>query len=166
MAWSLVMTILLESAQSDATTFEKRVQRNAEKQRENAPSSNDGGILASEAIPSHAPKQSKQEMLDMAFGKIMSANSSWTYQVFTDAVNYAQEEAPREHVVLQRELSLQRPEYRAEDESIREEFIKTVWSSLRNRGWKRDCGADDVSNPQAVSTTYSYRNETVSSWTR
>ena len=155
MAWSLVLTVLIEAAQHDVSALEKR----AQKQRENTHAANldDGGILASKAGPVDASLPSKAEMLEVAFQKHWSSHGSWLRQVFQDAVNFAKVSSPRDSNILVRELKSPEPGRDDEAASIKEDFAKTVWNSLSNRGWKEDRGQ------HGDRSVYSYKKETVSS---
>lgn len=164
MAWSLVLIVLLESAESDASAMEKRIQRNADKQREvAAPDPHDGGILGIQTVKGHNSLLSKAEMLDCAFQKLWSPNELWAQQVILDAVDFAREASARDTSDLARELSLPVVDNGNEERSIHEEFDKTVWYSLHNRGWKKTLVSDEGGSPCHGKILFSYRNETVRS---
>ncbi|KAL7559116.1 hypothetical protein ACA910_017527 [Epithemia clementina (nom. ined.)] len=165
MSWSIVLTILIESAQSDVCSWEKRAQRNAEKQRESTTSVsiNDGGILAAEAATVNVQVQPQADMIEMAFQKLWSPHDNWARQVIEDAIEFARGSVPRKTSVVTSKPSVPGPDKAAEEDLANEEFVKTVWDSLKTRGWKIITASEDAESPLHGRFIYSYRNETYDS---
>lgn len=166
MAWSLVMSTLMDSAADDAEKSLIREMKAAEKYREKvvdreAPAQ--GGILA-EASPPHMPGQRHSSLIALqqaVFGKLLAECSPWMNAVIADAINFAKENSPRGQKMLPRVLRRSTNAAASMNQSdIATMFATSVWPSLKNRGWKAEVISEGMS---AGKTRYAYGGNDVSS---
>ena len=159
MAWAMVLFTFLETVKSDVAASAKRAQKAAEKQRDSSESANngEGGVLASN--PANLSPKSKKDQIEAAFQKLLHSNRTWASTVLADAVAFARcGGSPRDPEELTKAISPQGHRENSEA-SVKEEFSKTVWSSLKNRGWAVKLVPD---GPLAGSMVFSYQNQTFS----
>jgi superfamily II DNA/RNA helicase len=125
MSWSLVLLGLAEVSRDEASMAMKRAARSAEKKREKE----EGGVLA-ETSPSPMSSEAKAEILDAHFKKMWTVNRRWAQQALVDAGAYATSNEPRSIKVLE--------EKDGKVDECTKLFYKSVWPSLKGRGWKEE----------------------------
>ena len=139
MTWSLVLLSICEIAREEASVAKKRLERQAEKDRENEA----GDSLATQAAT--ISPQTEEELSQTSFNKLWSSNVRWAKKALADAVEYAKENEPRPSEESAR---------RNQDDEISTLFYGSLWPSLVGRGWKETENADGK--------IYTYENNRVS----
>jgi hypothetical protein len=125
MSWSLVLLGLAEVVRDEASMAMKRAARNAEMKREKE----EGGVLA-ETSPSPMSSEAKAQILETVFKKMWKLNRQWAQLALVDAGAYATSNEPRSLKVFE--------EKDGKVDECTELFYKSVWPSLKGRGWKEE----------------------------
>lgn len=135
MAWTLILLGIAEVARDDGKQAIRRQVRNAEKKR----SSQEGGVLGSDPEQQAGPTDEQAEnIVQASFEKTWKSNQRWAKQALTDAVKFAQANAPRSLKVFDEK----NPSKSKENDECNRLFYKSVWPSLNGRGWKETNGVD------------------------
>ncbi|GAX26228.1 chromodomain-helicase-DNA-binding protein 7 [Fistulifera solaris] len=155
MSWSLVLTSLIEAAQEEAQVAKKKDERilkqkaveTHEEDRQN------GGVLASKAnLLEEESSNVSDEELEKAFKYLWKSVSSWAGQAVRDAVDYASTSTPRDSKTLSRILRKPPPSELTIND-IHSKFARSVWPSLKTRGWTANVETEGSSAGQ---TRYVY----------
>ena len=162
MGWSLILTSLVEVAHEEAEGAKRKDERVMKQKGDESNTDRDnGGVLASRLNLTHEGLSRKptEEEREKAFSHIWKSVSSWVGQVVRDAVDYASTAEPRDSATVSRILRKERPSERSID-AINSRFARSVWPSLKTRGWTASVETEGSSAGQ---TKYVYAG-TVVSW--
>ena len=152
----------METAALDADRAMNREVKAAEKDREKAAEAAqpaDGGVLAVTPSSDKVATTPIEERKQKAFEKLRTETSDWMKGVFSDAIDYAKENSPREKELIDRVVHKIETSQPLKQTEIASMFATSVWPSLKNRGWKAEVLAEGES---AGKTRYSFDGKDVS----
>lgn len=150
MAFSMIVSCVVEATETEIATMKKREDKTAAKSNDDAAGSNNASLGENKAAP-----MTDKEIEEASLKKFWDASSEWTDRILMDVVSYSKDHEARDYDTLM-ELLHKKPEA-INKEDIKILFAKNVWASLRSRGWKAT-GLDGTSAQQH----YTYEDEKVS----
>ena len=150
MAFSMVLSCIVDAIESEIAAAKKREDKLAEKPKETA---TENGEEAKG--PDTKSPMTELEIEEAAFRKFWDTSAEWVKKLAVDIAAYAKDNDARDHDTLM-EL-LHKKEAGVDQEDVKILFARNIWAPLRSRGWKAT-GLDGSSTEQQ----YSFGDEKVS----